>query len=200
MKDILFSEHLKKIEQFLKERDWQVYHYPKNIALSIVDEAGELAEHFIDIETSGWNLKKREAVAHEMADVLAGILSLCLFFNLDPDTDLPAPTNPSSIHHESQNLQTLVLKLSVETAKLIKFIIWISDEDSKRISCSGPLKETIASSLHALVQLASVLSIDLIAAAEEKYLLREQKYPPNLTKGDISRYFARKHRWQNQVD
>ncbi len=36
----------KKIIAFRDERDWQQFHNPKDVALSLLLEAGEVAEHF----------------------------------------------------------------------------------------------------------------------------------------------------------
>ena len=36
----------RQLEQFAKDRDWQQFHSPKNLASALVVEAGELWEHF----------------------------------------------------------------------------------------------------------------------------------------------------------
>ena len=35
---------IREIDEFVKERDWEQYHTPKNIAMSISIESGELLE------------------------------------------------------------------------------------------------------------------------------------------------------------
>ena len=35
-----------KLEQFANERDWNQFHNPKNLAMALIAEAGELVEHF----------------------------------------------------------------------------------------------------------------------------------------------------------
>ena len=35
-----------QLDRFAKERDWQQFHSPKNLAPALVVEAGELLEHF----------------------------------------------------------------------------------------------------------------------------------------------------------
>lgn len=35
-----------QLDQFARERDWQQFHSPKNLASALVVEAGELLEHF----------------------------------------------------------------------------------------------------------------------------------------------------------
>lgn len=55
-----------RIRQFTKERDWNQFHSPANLAKSIMIEAGELLECF------QWNEKDYdiEHVKEELADVL----------------------------------------------------------------------------------------------------------------------------------
>lgn len=56
---------IEQIIQFNKERDWDQFHSPENLAKSIVIEAGELLECF------QWsNDYDKEAVCDELADVV----------------------------------------------------------------------------------------------------------------------------------
>lgn len=54
--------------QFRNERDWDQFHNPKDLALAISVEAGELLEVFLWKEAAEAN---REKVKEELADVLA---------------------------------------------------------------------------------------------------------------------------------
>ena len=59
------EELMKEIEQFNKERDWDQFHSPENLAKSICIEAGELLECF------QWNNEfDLEEVKEELADVI----------------------------------------------------------------------------------------------------------------------------------
>lgn len=56
---------IKEIIEFNKERDWDQFHSPENLAKSIAIEAGELLECF------QWdNNYNKEAVCEELADVV----------------------------------------------------------------------------------------------------------------------------------
>lgn len=56
---------IKEIIQFNKERDWDQFHSPENLAKSIAIEAGELLECF------QWNNNyDKEGVCEELADVV----------------------------------------------------------------------------------------------------------------------------------
>lgn len=77
-----------KIKKFIKDRDWQKYHSPKNISMSIAIEAAELMEHFqwLSIEQSRRLLKdkkRRAEIEDELADIAVYVLDFCNMFNID---------------------------------------------------------------------------------------------------------------------
>lgn len=84
------SEIRDKIRAFIKVRDWEKYHSPKNISMSIAIEAAELMEHFqwLTIEQSKELLeskRKRVEVEDELADIAIFILDFCNLFDIDID-------------------------------------------------------------------------------------------------------------------
>ena len=40
------QEHIAKVRSFAEARDWEKFHTPKNLAMAIAGEAGELAAEF----------------------------------------------------------------------------------------------------------------------------------------------------------
>ncbi len=70
------------MRQFVKERDWEKYHTPRNLAASAMVEAGELLELFQwltpeEAAYKSFNDKNfRRAVGEEMSDVLMYLMSL----------------------------------------------------------------------------------------------------------------------------
>ncbi len=73
------------VEEFVAERDWAKYHTPRNVAVSVVLEAGELLEHFQWSPPASEEISpdKRREIGEEMADVLAYLLSLANVLDLD---------------------------------------------------------------------------------------------------------------------
>ncbi len=71
---------MKRIDRFNKDRDWDQFHSPENLAKSISIEAGELLECF------QWNVDKynEEDVKEELADVMNYCLQMCLVLSADP--------------------------------------------------------------------------------------------------------------------
>lgn len=79
------------IRQFVDARDWQQFHTPKNLSMSLAIEAAELMEHFqwLTAEESialASDPQKLPAVGEELADVLCYALALANVLNLDLDT------------------------------------------------------------------------------------------------------------------
>jgi NTP pyrophosphatase (non-canonical NTP hydrolase) len=76
-----------QVDQFAKERDWQQFHSPKNLASALVVEAGELLEHFqwlTEEQSRTLSPEKREAVGAEVADVLLYLIQLAGALGIDP--------------------------------------------------------------------------------------------------------------------
>lgn len=76
------------VADFVKNRDWQPFHSPKNLAMSIAIEAAELMERFQWLTTDQAREAVEEAaecaaVAEELADVLIYCLSLSNALDLD---------------------------------------------------------------------------------------------------------------------
>jgi len=58
--------------QFVTERDWAQFHSPKNLAMALAGEAGELLELFqwlTQEESRNLPDDAKQAVAHEIADI-----------------------------------------------------------------------------------------------------------------------------------
>ncbi len=77
------------IRQFVSERGWDRHHNPKNLSMALAVEAAEVLEHFQWCsEADSFNLApdKRREVAHELCDVLMGVIRVADLL----DIDLPA--------------------------------------------------------------------------------------------------------------
>lgn len=77
-------EDLKQlIVQFRDERGWKKEHTPKNLSMSIAIEAAELMEHF---QWTTYRQEDKQAVAHELADIIAYCLNLADAMDIDVAT------------------------------------------------------------------------------------------------------------------
>lgn len=75
------------LRAFALERDWEQFHSPKNLALSVSIEAAELLEHFqwlTEAQSRELSEEQRQQVGHEIADVLLYLLQLADKLDIDP--------------------------------------------------------------------------------------------------------------------
>ncbi|HUV46598.1 MAG TPA: nucleotide pyrophosphohydrolase [Candidatus Bathyarchaeia archaeon] len=75
----------KAVIKISKDRDWEKFHSPKNMALDIVREVGEMVEHLVwdSNEEIKKDKKRIYKISHEMADVLHGLLLLADSLKID---------------------------------------------------------------------------------------------------------------------
>ncbi len=71
------------IAKFRDERGWKNEHSPKNLSMSIAIEAAELMEHF---QWDTYRKDDKQAVADELADILAYCLNLADVMDIDVAT------------------------------------------------------------------------------------------------------------------
>ena len=81
----------RQMRQFVDERQWQQFHSPKSLAMSVAIEAAELMEHFqwLTIEQSqqvASDPRRLEGVREEIADVLCYVLALANVMDIDLTT------------------------------------------------------------------------------------------------------------------
>ena len=75
-----------EIRQFRDARDWMQFHAPKELAVAITAEAGELLQHFVwqsPEQSEQRAVERREEIASEMADI--GMLLFEMADNLGID-------------------------------------------------------------------------------------------------------------------
>lgn len=69
---------MEAIIHFRNERDWSQYHSPRNLAMNLSIESGELLENFL------WDREPdRQKVKEELADVLYSVFLLAYNYDFD---------------------------------------------------------------------------------------------------------------------
>lgn len=74
------------VRVFVAERGWDQHHNPKNLSMALAVEAAEVLEHFqwcSEAESFRLSPEKREAVAHELSDVLMGVIRVADLLDID---------------------------------------------------------------------------------------------------------------------
>lgn len=84
MRDL--EELKQRLRVFARERDWEQFHSPKNLAMAMIVEAGELVEQFqwlTEQQSQTLDPSRREQVAQELADVLIYLVRLADRLEID---------------------------------------------------------------------------------------------------------------------
>jgi dCTP diphosphatase len=88
-KRVLNVEKIQEFQRtFVRERDWEKFHTPKNLAMALAGEAGELLELFqwLTPEESAQfadDPQQARALRHELADILFYLLRVADRFDID---------------------------------------------------------------------------------------------------------------------
>ncbi len=78
---------VKELREFAKERDWDQYHSPKNLAIALSVEVAEILEHFqwlTQEETKNLDTKLLSEVNEEIGDVMIYLVRLADKLGIDP--------------------------------------------------------------------------------------------------------------------
>jgi dCTP diphosphatase len=78
------------LQQFSAERGWDKFHSPKNLAMALTGEVGELVEIFQwltedESRTAAQDSRTAQAVKEELADVLLYVVRLASVLKVDLD-------------------------------------------------------------------------------------------------------------------
>jgi dCTP diphosphatase len=81
-----FEDLSRRLAEFAAERDWEQFHSPKNLAMALAAEAGELLEHFqwlTEEQSRTLPDEERDAIALELADIQLYLVRLADKLGLD---------------------------------------------------------------------------------------------------------------------
>ena len=86
--------------------------------------------------------------------------------------------------------KNLAMALSVEASELLEHFQWLTEAQSRDLpdEAKQAVREEVADVLLYLIRLADQLGIDPIAAAHEKMIANEKKYPVDKARGTAKKY------------
>jgi|SRR5436190_6840763 len=77
----------REIRDFVREREWEKYHSPKNLAMGLTVEAAELLQLFLwlsEEDSRGLSDAQLRLLRQEIGDVMIYLVNLADKFDLDP--------------------------------------------------------------------------------------------------------------------
>jgi NTP pyrophosphatase (non-canonical NTP hydrolase) len=82
---------LPRLLEFRRQREWEQFHLPKELATALSIEAGELLEHFLwRKHESHEDIKADHELMEKIREEVADVLIYLMFLSNDLDIDLPA--------------------------------------------------------------------------------------------------------------
>ncbi len=75
-----------RVNQFVEARDWAQFHSPKNLAMAMIVEAGEVVEHFqwmTEAESRDLDAEQKEQVGQELSDTFVYLLRIAEVCGID---------------------------------------------------------------------------------------------------------------------
>lgn len=111
------------LTKFVAEREWEMYHDPKNLSMSIAIEAAELMEHFQWVRTEELDeLRKNEQamaeIRDELADVTAYVLALANALDLDLASALADKMEKNALKYPAEKFRGRYFKPASEAKPL----------------------------------------------------------------------------------
>lgn len=182
-------------DQFLTDRNWYQFHNPKNDAMNIMVEVGELAEHFV---VPGQVFDK---VADEIADVLfasfcfAQVSTVDIAHSVGTIVGNPVIKDSDSLYEQVQELvlqnvekfnikrpatpQQIILSLTNHASQLADIFVWCTPEESimRAQEQQSFVERDLAHIVAHLIVLSSLLNIHVPTAYAHKMRSNAVKYP-----------------------
>jgi len=86
--------------------------------------------------------------------------------------------------------KNLAMALAVEAAELVENFQWLTEEQSRSLppDTLRATREEIADVFLYLIRISDQLGIDPVAAAQEKMIANEKKYPADKARGTAKKY------------
>ena len=78
---------IENIRNFARDRDWEQFHSPKNLAMALSVEVAEIVEHFqwlTQEQSKRLGPEKREKIREEIGDVMIYLAQLADCLEIDP--------------------------------------------------------------------------------------------------------------------
>lgn len=98
------SELKARVLAFVRERDWEQFHSPKNLSMALAAESGELMEHFLWASTEqsyavANDPAKRTKIADELADVVIYAIEFANITGIDLAAAVEAKMTANAIKY-----------------------------------------------------------------------------------------------------
>ena len=99
------------VQAFVRERDWERFHSPKNLSMALAAEAAELMEHFLwDTLEASHEKARKEDVADELADILLYLLEFANMTGIDVSEAVASKAKKNALKYPVEKARGNALK------------------------------------------------------------------------------------------
>lgn len=219
MNNRLLSNLIHISNDFVTQRNWWPHHNPKNDAMNIFVEAGELAEYVFYLKELDYSC---HAIKEELADVTLALFSFCYVADVDIIQSINSVIGSnfiSSIDVSYQDFEEIIIKnvdkftlksfkfpyqvvlsLLNRSSQLADIFVWSTLEDSfKRAQEKHSfVSEHIAYLFAHVVYLSFLIKNDFVTEFERKMKKNILKYPVETSSGQD--YIAIKDQFRGRIE
>lgn len=78
-----YTQLFEEVNTFAKEKGFDSYHHPKDVAMALSIEAAELLEHFLWSSERTFSDEKKRQISYEMADMMIYLMHMSKALNID---------------------------------------------------------------------------------------------------------------------
>jgi NTP pyrophosphatase (non-canonical NTP hydrolase) len=183
-------EELRRLQrEFVHERDWEQFHTPKNVAMALGGELGELAEAISRLKcddlSAGYDASTQ--VSDEVGDVTLYLL------RLHDLLDVPVPISGDPVGDELSGRELAILfnavfKLISSVGRVLEVFQWTVDGVGLDTDASQRAADRLVEADRDLLSVCGLLSINPIVAATAKLGKNRRKYPVETSRGTSRKY------------
>ena len=104
-----------RLREFAKERDWDQFHSPKNLAMALIVEAAELVEHFqwlTEDQSQTLPAEKLAEVEQEIADIQIYLIRLADKLGVDMEKAVNAKIELNAKKYPAEKVRGSAAKYS----------------------------------------------------------------------------------------
>jgi dCTP diphosphatase len=104
------AELIKLMDDFVAEREWERFHDPKNLSMSMAIEASELMEHFQWLRSEELTSvledeRKMAQIREELADIIAYVLSFASTMGIDLSSALEDKMKKNALKYPAEDFR-----------------------------------------------------------------------------------------------
>lgn len=175
--------------EFAKARDWGQFHTPKNLAMALGGEVGELSTAIADALSSPGDragLASLESVTGEIADVTLYLLRLFDVLGC-PLPERQVQSGQGATASDSERLVFVALaRLVGAVGEILEFWQW--SEPGELHTSLERIEPRISAAFDDLARLAGLVGVGLADVAEAKLAHNADRYPISKSFGVHSKY------------